>query len=293
MPKSDQPLQTGQKDCLYSSSQELFSGEVYYQYPSSKITEFQSTIDEIQKSGLTDFQLIQVGYHFTIEGDFKIKATKESDGVMKVAFYSDPQDGLYTCELSNISTSWSGGSRGNFIEPVLNAVIGSHEYEYDASSKHPEARSPLDHYQAEYSSRCIYSVDYGMITPEEIYVAKKVSQDVTQSILDSIDEMPHVWKKTEKETSVDIPKSPSGWSSFSNYQYSSVLYMNDGEYGECTEKSVKKWATLVGPTYGFGESDAISYKSWACRMNISEVHTLGYMHKDTIYLYRKYIKSES
>ena len=117
-----------------------------------------------------------------------------------------------------------------------------------------------------------------------------VNKARVQELLNDLKMNPTVMKRGSEMVSIAIPKTIKGWPSFQDYQYSSVLYLNK-ENSDCTKKSVVKWAKEQGPSNGFDlPKEAVLYKSWACQMGIQEVHTLGLLKKDRIFVYRRYIR---
>ena len=300
-----------QRDCLYANhgfshamkgSLQLVSGEVHYQFPEDKTEEFEEDFLALQKWGETESELPMMelqgyfrgevlhdehdGLHAMLHAHEK-EAEKEDE--LKIQFNFLEQDGLFICEPSELFDAGLRGAAGQFLDPIINGMIGYNEYGYMDSEKHPEARTPLDHKQASYNSKCLYTTWNGVIYPRELFLSKQMSRNDARTLLSSLRENTNVIIAGEEQELLQLPEKVEGWPNFGQYQYSSVLNFGEKETKTCERRQVVKWAKTEAINYGILDPKrAVNYRSWACQMGIQQIQTIGFYSKGALYLHRRY-----
>lgn len=305
------PEKLKQYDCLYanvgfphvaSERLQLVSGEVHYRYPEEQISKFEEDFISLQKwDEAEEPKMALRGYyqgmviHDHHDGlqclihDHQ-EEKKEEKNRLEIQFHFPEEDGLFVCEPSQIFSAGLGGAAGEFLDPIINSVIGYHEYGYMNSEKHPEARSPLDHKQAGYNSYCRYAERSGLMYPQELYISKQMSQEQANNLLYWLRENTNVVIAGEEREALSIPQKIENWPDFSQYQYSAMLKFTEEEALACQRRSVVKWAKTDAQLYGISSSKtAVNYRAWSCQMGIQQIQTIGFYAKGNLYLYRRYV----
>ena len=309
------PEKLRQYDCLYANhgfthvgkeSLKLVSGEVHYRYPHEKIEQFERNFLALQRFGETEEELQTMalqgyfmgmvlreenhddGLHAMLHDHGEKEGTERDE--LEIQFHFPEEDGLFVCEPSNLFYAGLGGDAGEFLDPIINGLIGYHEYGYTNVDKHPEARSPLDHKQAGYHSHCRYTIWNDIIYPQELYISMRVNRDGARYLLSWLRENSNVLVAGEEQEALHIPNKIDGWPDFGQYQYSSVIKFGEQDSNACTRKSVIGWAKTDALDYGISDPQkAVNYRSWACQMGISEIQTMGFYSKGMLYLHRRYV----
>ena len=302
------PEKEKQRNCIYANHGfqheykeqiQLVGGEVHYEYPSEKISDFEEDFLALQKWGETDSEIAKMELQGYFRGEvlhddhlddgLHAMLHKHEENELKIRFQFLEEDGLFICEPSELFNAGLGGEAGEFLDPIIHEIIGYQEYGYMDSEKHPEARSPLDHRQANYKSKCIYTIWNGIISPRELFIAKEMSRNEARDILFRLRENTNVLIAGEEQILLQLPQQLVGWPNFGQYQYSSVINFGGKDTQYCQRREVVKWAKKEAVNYGLLDPQkAVNYRSWACQMGVEQIQTIGFYARGILYLHRRY-----